>query len=268
MEIDTSRGTSQPTPAVQSLRRPSIIDQAEVELRRAIFEGTLRPGDSIPEVQVSSQMGISRSSLREACQRLVRDGLLTQFRGRGLFVTELDPPALLDLLDYRRAVELQAVSTVAQRVRALREQGDDDAAAALLDPARRALEEMSSSLSAGDLLAAGSADLALHQMLAEATGNRFLIDAMGTIMILTRLGSFCDPAGFGIAADLPGPHASLLNALEDGDAAAARAALEASLHELSSRLRTGKHGELLRDPHPSQPRDPAFPVITDSGPTV
>lgn len=259
------RSADQPFLAMQSLRRPSIIDQTEAELRRAIFEGTLRPGDSIPEVQVSSQMGISRSSLREACQRLVRDGFLTQVRGRGLFVTTLDPDALLELLDYRRAVELQSVTVVAERVQELREQGDDDAVTALLEPAHAALEEMTSTLADGELLAAGTADLTLHRLIAEATGNRFLVDAMGTIVILTRIGSFSDPAGFGIPADLPSPHASLLAALESGDADAARAALEDCLRDLSARLRSGKDGDLLRDPELAQPDEPAWPTISDDG---
>src|SRR5699024_5038599 len=46
-------------PMLQSLRRPSIIDQAELELRTAIYDGSLRPGDAVPEVAVSRQMGIS-----------------------------------------------------------------------------------------------------------------------------------------------------------------------------------------------------------------
>src|SRR5699024_3912841 len=83
-------------PMLQSLRRPSIIDQAELELRTAIYDGSLRPGDAVPEVAVSRQMGISRSSLREACQRLVRDGLLTQHPGRGLFVTRMDAATMSD----------------------------------------------------------------------------------------------------------------------------------------------------------------------------
>src|SRR5690625_6595403 len=101
-------------PMLQPLRRPSIIDQAELELRTAIYDGSLRPGDAVPEVAVSRQLGISRSSLREACQRLVRDGLLTQHPGRGLFVTRMDAATMSDFIDYRLGIEMQAATIVAR----------------------------------------------------------------------------------------------------------------------------------------------------------
>src|SRR5699024_10037080 len=110
-------------PMLQSLRRPSIIDQADLVLRTAIYDGSLRPGDAVPEVAVSRQMWISRSSLREACQRLVRDGLLTQHPGRGLFVTRMDAATMSDFIDYRLGIEMQAATIVAERAAELRAAG-------------------------------------------------------------------------------------------------------------------------------------------------
>src|SRR5690625_7534576 len=123
-------------PMLQPLRRPSIIDQAEIELRTAIYDGSLRPGDAVPEVAVSRQMGISRSSLREASQRLVRDGLLTQHPGRGLFVTRMDAATMSDFIDYRMGIEMQAATIVAERVAELRAAGRAAAVQQLLSPLR------------------------------------------------------------------------------------------------------------------------------------
>ncbi|MGP9581105.1 GntR family transcriptional regulator, partial [Brachybacterium sp. AOP35-5H-19] len=144
-------------PMMQPIRRPSIIDQAELELRNAIYYGDLRPGDTIPEVQVSKQMGISRSSLREACQRLVRDGLLTQIPGRGLFVTMMDAETMSDFIDYRLGIEMQAASIVADRVSILRAKGDDGAVESLLAPLRDALERTRRALEAEEVIEAGNA---------------------------------------------------------------------------------------------------------------
>jgi DNA-binding GntR family transcriptional regulator len=236
-------------PMMQPIRRPSIIDQAELELRNAIYFGDLRPGDTIPEVQVSKQMGISRSSLREACQRLVRDGLLTQIPGRGLFVTRMDAETMSEFIDYRLGIEMQAASIVADRVRALRAEGEHRAAETLLAPLREALERTRRGLEDEEVIEAGNADLDLHQLIAEIARNRFLISAMSTIVILTRMGSFSDPRGFGVRADITTAHESLLAALSAGDASRARAVLRETLQELASRLRSGEtEQEVVRDP--------------------
>ena len=236
-------------PMMQPIRRPSIIDQAELELRNAIYYGDLRPGDTIPEVQVSKQMGISRSSLREACQRLVRDGLLTQIPGRGLFVTMMDAETMSDFIDYRLGIEMQAASIVADRVSTLRAKGDDGAVESLLAPLRDARERTRRALEAEEVIEAGNADLELHQQIAELARNRFLISAMSTIVILTRMGSFSDPRGFGVRADITAAHEALLDALSAGDASRARAVLRETLQELATRLRSGaSQQDVVRDP--------------------
>jgi len=251
-------------PMMQPIRRPSIIDQAELELRNAIYFGDLRPGDTIPEVQVSKQMGISRSSLREACQRLVRDGLLTQIPGRGLFVTRMDAETMSDFIDYRLGIEMQAATIVADRVSTLRAGGDGDGAASLLAPLQDALERTRRALEAEEVIEAGNADLDLHQLIAEIARNRFLITSMSTIVILTRMGSFSDPRGFGVRADITSAHEQLLSALSAGDASRARAVLRETLQELASRLRSGEtEQEVVRDPDLLESDGPEWTTLTD-----
>ena len=254
-------------PMMQPIRRPSIIDQAELELRNAIYLGDLRPGDTIPEVHVSKEMGISRSSLREACQRLVRDGLLTQIPGRGLFVTTMDAATMSDFIDYRLGIEMQAASIVADRISSLREAGDDDAIAAVLAPLRQLAERTRRALEAEEVIEAGNADLELHQQLAELTANRFLISSMHTIVLLTRMGSFSDPRGFGVRADIDRAHGELLDALEAGDGSRARRVLRETLQELAQRLRSGgAEQEVVRDPELLESDGPEWtPLETADG---
>ena len=233
---------------MQPIRRPSIIDQAELELRNAIFVGDLRPGDGVPEVHVSKQMGISRSSLREACQRLVRDGLLTQIPGRGLFVTTMDAGTMSEFIDYRLGIEMQAAAIVAEQVAALRTARDEPAVAALLAPLRESAARTRIALEGGEVLDAGTADLELHQRIAELADNRFLVSAMNTIVILTRMGALSDPRGYGVRADLSGTHDALIGALEAADVDSAGALLRESLRALAARLRGEDEQELVRDP--------------------
>ena len=54
-----------------------------------VAEGTLRPGDKLPnEVELSQQLGVSRATLREAIRELAACGVLEVRRGRGTFVSE------------------------------------------------------------------------------------------------------------------------------------------------------------------------------------
>lgn len=256
-----SRSHAVRIPAVKPLQRLSIIDRAELELRNAIYTGELRSGDPVPEVQVSSMMGISRSSLREACQRLVRDGLLTQYPGRGLFVTRFDAETSASFLEYRMAIEMQTVRILATRINRLRAGGDEAAITDLIAPLRRQLDAIEKGLDTERPIVAGNADLDLHLGLAEACRNPFLTTAMNTIVILTRMQSFADPKGYGVHVGLLQDHLALLDALEAGDADRAGQVLAGMIQQVGEQAVGGHDAHLLRDPELRQRLEPDFPTL-------
>lgn len=69
--------------------------QLQQALRAAVIEGRLAPGDALPsEPDLAQQTGVSRTTVRQAIEQLVREGLLRREQGRGTFVTPLeDRPA-------------------------------------------------------------------------------------------------------------------------------------------------------------------------------
>ncbi|MFZ1382033.1 MAG: GntR family transcriptional regulator [Scrofimicrobium sp.] len=70
--------------------RGSTVDRAYHRIRQLIEEKQLRPHDRIPsEIELSDQLNISRSSLREALSRLEQEGVLTVVQGHGRFVSTL-----------------------------------------------------------------------------------------------------------------------------------------------------------------------------------
>ena len=58
------------------------------QLREQIVAGAYRPGDRLPEVSLSTALGVSRTPVREALRRLESDGLV-QASGRGVTVTAM-----------------------------------------------------------------------------------------------------------------------------------------------------------------------------------
>lgn len=101
-------------------------------LRRQITTGTWAVGDRIPiEPELAAQLGVGRSTIREAVRSLASMGMLETLPGRGTFVRSSTPSSSLltefleaysleELLSYRRALDIEAAQQAA------RHRTDDD----------------------------------------------------------------------------------------------------------------------------------------------
>ncbi|QAY60322.1 GntR family transcriptional regulator [Microbacterium protaetiae] len=209
--------------SVFRVARPSTVDLISIELRNAIFSGALPVGGPIGEVEIATQLGVSRSPLREAAQRLVQEGLLTATPGRGLRVSVIGTEHLQDLYDARGAVEFEAVRIIVR----------DKAA---LDQVAQALDELEKLSEGQDARAIGDADLAFHRALVEASGNRRLSRYMATLAIETRIASFSTSDEYIVRRDVSPTYRALLKALRAGDVDTAIAALQQQFDEAVARL--------------------------------
>jgi GntR family transcriptional regulator, transcriptional repressor for pyruvate dehydrogenase complex len=110
------------------VRPPTTFEETVERLGTAIRLGIIAPGSRLPpERDLAAELGISRSTLREALTTLVQSGHLTSQRGRagGTFVVAHPPLAergvgTLDeeawaILDYRVAIEFGAVALALER---------------------------------------------------------------------------------------------------------------------------------------------------------
>ena len=92
-----------------------LADRAYSQLSTAILRNHLSPGASLSVVELARHLGISRSPVREAVQRLIWDGL-ADYRGRrGTVVVSIDLNDFLRLLEVREALEALAARLAAQR---------------------------------------------------------------------------------------------------------------------------------------------------------
>ena len=92
-----------------------LADRAYAQLNTAILRNEVPPGSRLSVPELARQLGISRSPVREAVQRLVYDGL-ADYRGRkGTVVSTIEIEDFLSLLEVREVLEALAASSAARR---------------------------------------------------------------------------------------------------------------------------------------------------------
>lgn len=93
----------------------SLSDRAYGEIEEMIVTLRLAPGCAISESELSAHLGIGRTPIREALQRLARERLVSIFPRRGIIVTEINVASQLRLLETRRELERLIARSAARR---------------------------------------------------------------------------------------------------------------------------------------------------------
>lgn len=196
----------QPLPA-PPLRR----QEAERRLRDAIVRGELAPGERLPEDELATWLGISRTPVREALSRLAANGLVELDANRGARVAPLEPARMLDLVQVSRELVL-----LAQRLAAERATDEEIAALRGFHAARVA------AVAAGDREAVERAAIGFHSTILAASRNLELQRVYPAVFDrLERIFRLAHPEWFGAAGlEVDG---ALLGAIEAHDPAGAEA---------------------------------------------
>jgi DNA-binding GntR family transcriptional regulator len=97
-------------PAPRTLRNEALD-----MLRRAIITGQLIPGQHLKEIELSEQMEISRSPVREALRTLEEEGLVESVPNQGCFVKSYGPQQIVEIFTLRTALENLAGELVIQQ---------------------------------------------------------------------------------------------------------------------------------------------------------
>nr|WP_246286714.1 GntR family transcriptional regulator [Schumannella luteola] len=87
-------------------------DAVTTEIRRAIVLGELKPGDKLTEQHLAESLGVSRPTVREALNQLIRDGLIVQQPYRGTRVAEVTPAQILEIARARVALDMVAIDAI------------------------------------------------------------------------------------------------------------------------------------------------------------
>jgi GntR family transcriptional repressor for pyruvate dehydrogenase complex len=97
----------------------AVTDEAIEKIKSMIVSGALRAGDRLPrEADLAVELGLSRSSLREAVRALALVNILDVRQGDGTYVTSLQVPLLLEALSF--IVDFHRDATVLEFLRVRR----------------------------------------------------------------------------------------------------------------------------------------------------
>ena len=94
----------------------SLGSRAYQELKRTILEGRVAPGEKLNEVELARALGISRTPVREAINRLGKEGLVEIFPQRGAFVVQFSEKDIFELFLIRENLEGLAARLAADRI--------------------------------------------------------------------------------------------------------------------------------------------------------
>lgn len=97
-------------------RQSTHSARVQRELRRAILDGTLQPGERLRAAALADRFGLSRTPVREALLTLEREGLVEVLPRRGAMVRQFDGADVVDLYELRSVLEPYAAARAAVRV--------------------------------------------------------------------------------------------------------------------------------------------------------
>ena len=145
----------------------SLADQAYLRLREEIINVELAPGTLLRDEELTRRVGAGRTPVREAVQRLSRDGFVTIIPRRGTLVSEINITDLAAIYEVRARLESWAARLAAERAGA----ADRAEARALLDE----LAAMAANEAYEALL---RLDRQIHRFTYRCAKNAFLADTL------------------------------------------------------------------------------------------
>lgn len=219
-------------------------ERAYAQLRHDIETGTLAPGQSLSEVELSAYTGASRTPVREAIRRLAAEGLVDLEPRRAPTVSRISLRSARALFDFRRLIEPEAVRAVAQKA---------ETNAALRDEVLRLIETFktmrgatySEQFAEQFRQATGEFDhiVALH------TPNTYLARAIADLRPHSARLRYVAHGDRSRLQESVNEHIAMCAAIIGGDPEAAASAMTAHLHHVDQaifrQLLNGDAGEIL-----------------------
>lgn len=139
-------------------------------LRQAILTGELKPGERLMEIHLANRLGVSRTPIREAIRKLELEGLVTMIPRKGAEVAQITEKSMNDVLEVRRAMDALCVELACDRITTEE-----------LERLKEACDHFELAVKSKDVKKIAQADVALHDIIVQATGNQRLVQLVNNL---------------------------------------------------------------------------------------
>jgi DNA-binding GntR family transcriptional regulator len=207
---------------MQKIRIPENLTTLAYEtIREFIWEGRLEQGSHLTEDFLAGRLGISKSPIREALNRLEAEGLIRIEPRRGAYLRTFSAQEIENLYDFREALESHAVARLEVTPR-------------LLEELRQSVERANRYIQANAKREYIEEDIRFHRLIANAAGNERIALALENIqqqVWIFRRKTYDLSSSKAVVA-----HTRIVDALAAGDKSAARRIMRNHLTGVCGRL--------------------------------
>lgn len=196
------------------------------ELKMQILKGQIVPGTRMMEVEMAEDMGVSRTPIREAIRKLEKEGLVTIEPRRGAYASQISQKDIEEILEVRQNMEGLAAFYAAGRM-------DEDAKKKLkiaTDKYDKAVEDANTQ----DMI---KYDTEFHHLIVEGADNKILVNMVQQLQELVLRFRYLYYDNFKRGEKMPAEHHAIREAIESGDAAAARDAADIHIERLKEMIK-------------------------------
>src|SRR5688572_26122775 len=149
---------------LSQIRPLNLREQVVQQIRTAIIEGRIKPNDHITEANLTEQLGVSRTPVREALILLEREGLVIAAPNRACFVRAFSKQDIGEVFSMRTTLENFAGQLII-----------DDLQVADFDHLYDAIEKQRIAIEREDFKQVRSIDMGFHQYLVTKSNHDLLI---------------------------------------------------------------------------------------------
>lgn len=209
---DAAYGTEGAEPDPFGSGRAGLVEEVAHVLRQRIYGGIYRPGELLRQVQLSEELNVSRTPLREALRLLQSEGLVVPEGARGVSVVRLEGPRLLNAFALREMLDGLAARQAAER-------GAHRAEAEL----GRLVALQRAAISPWQPAEYVRLNVEFHARIIELSGNEFLRGQMSLVRMTSTIFAptvLISPERASLAID---EHRKVVDAIKNGRAAEAEA---------------------------------------------
>ena len=200
---------------------PNLTELTYRSIKQSLLNGTFKEQSRLTEESLATQLGISKSPVREALNRLEAEGLICIEARRGAYVRQFSAKEIHDLYDLRVALEVHSIDAATISPKFLRE------LAASIGRTKKFLEK-------GDKVAHIEEDLQFHAKITAAAGNDELSRVLANVQQKSLL---CRSKSYELSSSTaPVAHQRIYLALKSGDKKEAQIAMQEHILFVRDRL--------------------------------